>query len=67
MGYLPLTVRNLEPTGIHNCGSVPVEMEDCEDVRFKQRAVIEFLTEEKILPIDIHCNVQAVYGDKVLM
>jgi len=33
-------------------------------MRFKQRAVIEFLTVEKIPPIDIHHHMQAVYGDK---
>jgi hypothetical protein len=39
-------------------------MEGCEDMWFKQCAIIEFLTAEKILPIDIHCRMQAVYGDK---
>jgi len=33
------------------------------DVRFKQRAVIEFLTAEKVPPIEIHRRMQAVYGD----
>ena len=32
-------------------------MEGCEDVRFKQRAVIELLTAEKIPPIYIHRHV----------
>ena len=39
-------------------------MQGCEDMRLKQRAVIEFLTAETILPIDIHRHMQAVYGDK---
>jgi len=34
------------------------------DVRFKQRAVIEFLTAEKVPPIEIHRRMQAVYGDQ---
>ena len=34
------------------------------DVRFKQRAVIEFLTGEKIPPIEIHRRMRAVYGDQ---
>ena len=34
------------------------------DVRFKQRAVIEFLTMEKVPPIEIHRRTQAVYGDQ---
>jgi len=55
---------NLEPTPIHYSGSVPVETEDCKDVQFKQHAVTEFLNAEKINPINIHCCVQAVYGDK---
>lgn len=44
-------------------GSVPVEMEGCEDARFKQRAV-EFLTAENSPPIHIHRRMQAVFGDK---
>jgi len=36
-------------------------MEEFSDVRFKQRAVIEFLTAEKI---KIHRRIQAVYGDQ---
>ena len=59
--YLPSTLSNLEPTAIHNSSSV---QEGCEDTRFKQRAVIEFLTAEKISPIDIHHHMQAVYRDK---
>ena len=38
-------------------------MEECSDVRFKQRAVIEFLTLENVPPIEIHRRMQAVYGD----
>jgi hypothetical protein len=39
-------------------------MEESSDVRFKQRAVIEFLTAEKVPPIEIHRRMQAVYGDQ---
>jgi len=39
-------------------------MEEFSDVRFKQRAVIEFLTTEKVPPIEIHRRMQAVYGDQ---
>jgi len=39
-------------------------MEEFQDVRFKQRAVIEFLTAEKFLPIEIHRRMQTVYGDQ---
>jgi len=39
-------------------------MKEFSDVRFKQRAVIEFLTEEKVRPIEIHRRMQAVYGDQ---
>jgi len=38
-------------------------MEEFSDVPFKQRAVIEFLTAEKVVPIEIHRRMQAVYGD----
>jgi len=37
-------------------------MEEFSDVRFKQHAVIEFLTAEKVPPIEIHRRMQAVYG-----
>ena len=37
-------------------------MEEFSDVRFKQRADIEFLTAEKVPPI--HRRMQAVYGDQ---
>jgi len=33
-------------------------------IRFEQRAVIEFLTAEKVHPIEIHRQMQAVYGDQ---
>ena len=39
-------------------------MEAFSDVRFKQRAVREFLTGEKVPPIEIHRRMQAVYGDQ---
>ena len=38
-------------------------MEEFSDVRFKQRAVIEFLTAEKAPPVEIHRLMQAVCGD----
>ena len=39
-------------------------MEEFSDVRFKQHAVIEFLTAEKVPPIEIHRQMQAIYGDQ---
>ena len=39
-------------------------MEEFSDVRFKQLAVIEFLTTEKFPPIEIHRRMQSVYGDQ---
>ena len=41
-----------------------IEVEEFSEVRFKQRAVIEFLTAEKVPPIEIHRRIQAVYGDQ---
>jgi len=38
-------------------------MGEFSDVWFKQHAVIEFLTAEKVPPIEIHRWMQAVYGD----
>jgi len=43
---------------------VHIEMEDCSDVRFKQRAVIEFLISGQFPPIEIDRRLQAVYGDQ---
>ena len=39
-------------------------MEEFSDVRFKQRAVIEFLTTDKFPSIEIHRRMQAIYGDQ---
>jgi len=39
-------------------------MEEFSDVRFKQRAVTELLTAEKVSPIGIHRRMQTLYGDK---
>jgi len=39
-------------------------MEEFSDIRFKLRAVIEFLTAGKVPPIEIHRWMQAVYGDQ---
>jgi len=39
-------------------------MEEFSDVRFKQRAVAEVLTAEKVPPIEIHIRMQAFYGDQ---
>ena len=41
-------------------------MEESADVRFKQRAVIEFLTVEEVPPIEIHRRMQAVHGDQCI-
>jgi hypothetical protein len=39
-------------------------MEEFSDVRFKQRAHIEFLTAEKVPPVEIHRRMQAVFNDQ---
>jgi len=39
-------------------------MEEFSDVRFKERAVIEFLTAGKVPPIGIHRRMQAIFGDR---
>ena len=41
-------------------------MEEFSDALFKQRAVIEFLTAEKVPPIEIHRRMQAVYVDQCI-
>jgi hypothetical protein len=39
-------------------------MEEFSDVRLKNRTVIAFLTAEKVPPLEIHRQMQAVYGDQ---
>jgi len=43
---------------------VHIEIEEFSDVQFKQRAVIQVLTVEKVPPIEIHRQMQAVYDDQ---
>ena len=57
-------MHQVEPTAILNSGSVPVEMEGCEDVRLKQRT--GFWLAEKFPPIAIRCLMRAVYRGNVL-
>ena len=52
--YLSSIVLHLEHTDAYSLHSVHIEMEEFLDIRFKQRAVIEFLTAEKFPPIEIH-------------
>ena len=62
--YLSSTILHLEHTDASSPHPVHIEMERVSDVRFKQRAVIEFLTAEKVPPIEIRRRMQAVYGDQ---
>jgi len=62
--YLSSIILHLEHTDAYIPHQLHIEMEEFSDVRFKQRAVIEFLTTEKVPPIEIHRRLQAVYGDR---
>ena len=44
-----------------------IEMEEFSDVQFKQCAIIKFLTAEKVPPIEIHRQMQAIYGDQCVV
>ena len=57
-------ILHLEHTVAYSPHTVHIEMEEFSDARFIQRAVIEFLTGEKVPPIEIHGRMQAVYGDR---
>ena len=57
-------ILHLEHTGAYSSHPVHIEMEEFSDVRFKQHAVIEFLTAENVPPIEIHRWMQAIYGDQ---
>jgi hypothetical protein len=39
-------------------------MEEIVDVRFKQCAVVEFLTAKKVPSTEVHRQMQSVYGDQ---
>ena len=62
--YLSSIILHLEYTDAYSPHQLHIEIEESSDVQFKQRAVIEFLTAEKVLPIEIHRRMQAVYGDQ---
>ena len=64
MVSLSSIILHLEHTYAYNPHPVHIEMEEFSDLRFKQRAVIEFLTMEKVPPIEIERRMQAVYGDQ---
>jgi len=61
--YLLSTAYNSEPTATYKCSLVPVIMEGCKELQFKQHAVVEFMTADKIPPTNIHCHMQAVYQE----
>ena len=62
--YLSSIILHLEHTDAYGSHLVNIEMVEFSDVRFKQRAFIEFLTAGKVLPTEIHGRMQAVYGDQ---
>ena len=62
--YLSSIILHLEHTDAYISHPVHIEIEEFSAVRFKQRAVIEFLGAEKFPPIEIHGRRQAVYGDQ---
>jgi transposase len=61
---VPSIILHLEHTDAYRAHPVHIELEEFSDVRFKQSAVIEFLTAEKVLPIEIQRRMQAFYGDR---
>jgi len=62
--YLSSIVLHLEHTDAYSPHPVHIEMEEFSDIQFKQRAVTEFFTAEKVPPFEIHRRTQAVYGDQ---
>ena len=64
MASLSSIILQLEHTDAYTPHQVHIEMEEFSDVQFKQRAIIEFLTMEKVPPIEIQRQMQAIYGDQ---
>jgi hypothetical protein len=62
--YLSSIILHLKRTDAYRPHTVHIKMEEFSGVRFKQRAVNEFLTAEKCPPIEIHRRMQAFYGDQ---
>jgi len=62
--YLSSITLHLEHTDAYSPHRVHIEMEEFSDGRFKQRVVIELLTVEKVLPVEINGRMQAVCGDQ---
>ena len=62
--YLSSIILHLEHTDAYTPHQCTSKWKSFTDVRFKQLAVIEFLTAEKVSPIEIHGRMQAVYGDQ---
>lgn len=61
-----MRMRRFEVVVFIQCISRSGSMETCSSAmstRVKQRAVIEFLTAEKVTPTEIHRRLKAVYGD----
>jgi len=52
--YFSSIILHLEHTDAYSSHPVQIEIEEISDVRFKQRAVIEFFTALNIPPIEIH-------------
>jgi len=65
--YLSSIIFHPEHTDVYSLHSVHIEMEEFSDVHFKHCAVIEFLTAEKVPPIEIRRRMQAVYGDQCVV
>ena len=59
-----LPSHHLEHTDAYSPHRVHIEMEEFSDFRFKELAVIELLTAEKVPTIEIHRRMQAVCGDQ---
>jgi hypothetical protein len=56
-------IFHLEHTDTYSPHQMHIEMKEFSDVRYKQRAVIEFLIAKKFPPIEMHRRMQAVYDD----
>ena len=62
--YLSSITLHLEHTDAYSPHTVHIEMEEFSGVRFKQGAVIEFLTAGEVPPVEIQRRMRAVYDDR---
>jgi hypothetical protein len=59
--------HHLEHTDAYSSHPVHIKTKEFSDIRIKRRSVVEFLTVEKVPPIEIHRRMQAIYCEECVV